>query len=106
METINQIRQGDVLLIRCTEPLTRDLVTGSDGLPLAGLRIAGERTGHAHELPGEVYETRAGRRVIAVRKPTILTHQEHKHLLVPEGWWEVRIQREWIPSRGPVGRFD
>jgi hypothetical protein len=37
-----------------------------------------------------------GRRVIRLHEPTPITHEEHKALVVPEGWWEVRIQREWV----------
>lgn len=100
---IKQIRQGDVMLIKVPEPRDRDLSTGPDGLPLAGLRVEGERTGHAHVLPGEIYETPGGRRVVRLHQPTPITHEEHRHLVVPEGWWEVRIQREWVSSgRGPV----
>ncbi len=77
------------------------LATGPDGLPLAGLRVEGERTGHAHVLPGEIYGTPDARRVVRVHEPTLITHEEHKHLVVPEGWWEVRIQREWW--RSPTG---
>lgn len=95
---IKQIRQGDVLLVKVEEPKDRDLSTGPDGLPLAGLRVEGERTGHAHVLPGEIYETPDARRVIRVHQPTPMTHEEHRHLVVPEGWWEVRIQREWVPT--------
>jgi hypothetical protein len=94
-ENVKQIRQGDVLLIRVPEPGERHLATGPDGLPLGGLRVEGERTGHAHVLPGEVYETPERRRVVRLHEPTPITHEEHKHLVVPEGWWEVRIQREW-----------
>jgi hypothetical protein len=103
---VNQIRQGDVLLIRVSEPNDRDLVTGPDGLPMRGLRVEGERTGHAHELAGEVFDLANGARVIALREPTALTHQEHAHIVVPEGWWEVRVQREWVPRSGFRGRFD
>ena len=101
---IKQIRQGDVLLLKVQEPTQRDLATGPDGLPLAGLRVEGERTGHAHVLPGEIYETPDSRRVIRVHEPTLLTHEEHQHLVVPEGWWEVRIQREWVGNRRRVSR--
>jgi hypothetical protein len=105
-ERINQIRQGDVLLIRRSEPTKRELVTGSDGLPVRGIRVEGERTGHSHELAGEVFDLPDGARVIALHEPTALTHQEHAHIVVPEGWWEVRVQREWVPRSGFRGRFD
>jgi ribosomal protein S10 len=97
---IKQVRQGDVLLVKVREPRKRDLATGPDGLPLAGLRVEGERTGHAHVLTGEVYETPDERRVIRLHEPTPITHEEHQALVVPEGWWEVRIQREWWRSPG------
>lgn len=103
-ENVKQIRQGDVLLIRVSEPGERHLATGPDGLPLAGLRVEGERTGHAHVLPGEVYESPEGRRVVRLHEPTPITHEEHKHLVVPEGWWEVRIQREWTTPGQRAGR--
>lgn len=95
---IRQIRQGDVLLLRIEEPEGPELATGPDGLPLAGVRIEGERTGHAHELPGVVYDLPGGRRAVRLGGPTPITHQEHAHLVVPEGWWEVRTQREWVPA--------
>ena len=107
---IKQIRQGDVLLVKVQEPVERDIATGPDGLPLAGLRVEGERTGHAHVLPGEIYETQDARRVVRVHEPTLITHEEHKHLVVPEGWWEVRVQREWVGTSrwgdGTVPRWD
>ena len=101
---VKQIRQGDVFLMKVQEPETRELATGPDGLPLAGLRVEGERTGHAHVLPGEIYDTPDARRVVRVHEPTLITHEEHKHLVVPEGWWEVRIQREWLTTRQWGGR--
>lgn len=94
---IQQIRQGDVLLTRIEEPAEREIATGPDGLPLAGVRVEGERTGHAHVLLGEVYDLPRERRVVRLSRPTAITHEEHQHRIVPVGWWEVRTQREWIP---------
>ena len=108
-DDIKQIRQGDVFLMKVQEPDERDLATGLDGLPLAGLRVEGERTGHAHVLPGEIYETPDARRVVRLHEPTPITHEEHKALVVPEGWWEIRIQREWWSAStgsGTVPRWD
>jgi hypothetical protein len=104
MSDITQIRQGDVLLIRIPEPGRRELATGTDGLPLGGVRIEGERTGHAHSLAGEVFDLARNRRAILLRQPSTLTHEEHSHVLVPAGWWEVRVQREWVPSPRPTSR--
>ncbi len=106
MTTRKQIRQGDVLLTPVAEPTEPTRVTDREGMPLAGVRVAGERTGHAHELAGRVYESE-GRRLIFLERPTTLTHQEHRHIEVPAGWWEVRTQREFEPVlRQTRRRFD
>jgi hypothetical protein len=61
----------------------------------------------SHEAPDI---TPGRRRVVRLHEPTPLTHEEHKHLVVPEEWWEVRIQREWAVTRrwrgGTVRRWD
>lgn len=102
------IRQGDVLLVPIRQPARPVRAVGDDGQPLAGVRIAGERTGHAHELPARVYDA-GTRRVIMLERPAVLTHQEHAHITVPAGWWEVVVQREWVPravGRRSTGRWD
>jgi hypothetical protein len=104
MTDIQQIRQGDILLVRVREPTRRELATGDDGLPLAGVRIEGERTGHAHVLNAEVYDIPRGRRAVLLRDDGVLTHEEHSDVIVPAGWWEIRIQREWVPSSRPHSR--
>ena len=96
-----QIRQGDVLLTPIAAPPNPRRVTDAEGRPLAGVRIAGERTGHAHELAARVYDD-GDRRVVFLERPEVLTHQEHRHIEVPAGWWEVRLQREHVPARGPA----
>jgi hypothetical protein len=105
MKTVNQIRQGDVLLTRVAVPATADRVFGADGQALAGIRIEGERTGHAHELPGRVYQI-GDRRLVMLERPTPITHPEHAHVEVPAGWWEVTVQREHVPDRTPARRRD
>lgn len=122
-----QIRQGDVLLIAVREPAFDRLVraTDAEGRPLAGVRVEGEATGHAHQLAGRLYELlrkprradRSGRtsrayiagqsRVIFLERPTPLTHPEHREVEVPAGWWELRLQREWVPrARRAARRWD
>lgn len=102
MEKITQIRQGDVLLIRRKAP--RGQATRLD---LTGLRVPGERTGHAHVLEAEVYEA-DGTTLLALREPGVLVHDEHAPVTVPVGWWEPRLQREFVPSSrpSPRARFD
>lgn len=101
------IRQGDVLLVPVETPAGRPVrvLDQETKQPLAGLRVAGERTGHAHELPARIYED-DGRRLLFLERPTALTHQEHAHVEVPAGWWEVRTQREFTPQRQTSGRWD
>lgn len=106
MDTRVQIRQGDVLLTPVKPPKRTERVTDDEGRPVAGVRIAGERTGHAHELAGRVYDTDGGR-VIFLERPGTITHQEHRHIEVPAGWWEVRTQREFVPGQRSIRRrFD
>lgn len=100
---ITQIRQGDVLLIRREAP-PAGAARRED---LAGLRVPGERTGHAHRLPAEVYDTDRGR-LLRVEEGAVLTHDEHAPIAVPAGWWEPRLQREFTPASRPTprARFD
>jgi len=75
---------------------------GPDGRPLAGLRVPGERTGHAHVLPATVVES-DGARLLYLDQLGVMTHEEHAPVAVPAGWWEVRLQRQYTP-RGNVSR--
>lgn len=93
------IRQGDVLLVRREAPEESRRRTD-----VLGLRVPGERTGHAHVLPAEVHETPAGDTMLYVDEPTALTHEEHAPIEVPAGWWEPRMQREFVPSFSPQAR--
>ena len=105
---VPQIRQGDVLLTALPAPPSPTPTRALDalGLPLAGLHVEGERTGHVHQLPARVYDAPAGRRLLFLERPETLTHQEHAHVEVSAGWWEVRIQREFVPAERPRRRFD
>ena len=46
------------------------------------MRVEGERTGHAHVLPGRVYDGVGGRRLVFLERPTTITHQEHRNVKV------------------------
>ena len=100
---VNQIRQGDVLLTRIAAPKRAVRVLDQTGQPMAGLLVAGERTGHAHRLPARVYDTRRGR-VLMLERPETITHEEHAHLTVPAGWWQVNLQTEYRPQARPRRR--
>ena len=96
---MNQIAQGDILLIRRAE-----LPKGAK--PIKSRIIAeGEATGHNHALVGEaqVYEV-APDILWVVAEDATLTHQEHGHIAVEPGIWEVRRQREFDPFTGVARR--
>ncbi len=93
------IRQGDVLLVPVAE-LPKAAEVKTDRL---GIRIAGERTGHAHQLVGAVAV--AGEREF-VKGGNVLSHQEHEHIATAPQWYEVIVQREHVPARAPQPRWD
>lgn len=100
----SQIRQGDVLLTPIEAPAGEPVrACDENGQPLAGLLVTGERTGHAHRLPARVYDTPAGR-VLMLERPEPLTHEEHRQIEVPAGWWRVDLQREYVPAARPTRR--
>lgn len=101
-----QIRQGDVLLVPVDEPEEPLRACDADGRPLAGVRVEGERTGHAHVLPAAVYDADGGRRLALLERPGQIEHPQHGVAEVPAGWWDVRVQREHVPARAPAGRYD
>jgi hypothetical protein len=88
------IRQGDVLVIP-----SKTSISG-DKLPHLTL-AAGEVTGHRHQISSgeaELFE-RDGILYLKVLSPTAtLTHEEHAGVTIPQGDWEIRIQREYAPE--------
>jgi hypothetical protein len=87
-----QIRQGDILLI--------PIASFPTGLKNKDKTLAyGEVTGHSHrfDAPDDevlVKVTQEGTQYIDVMKPSILKHEEHGHIEVPEGKYILRRQRE------------
>ncbi len=88
------IRQGDVLLIPA-QP--------TQGKSLNHLTLAlGEVTRHSHRISDENAELieHDGTWYLRVDSLTAtLTHEEHHEIKVPQGFWQVRIQREYEPDR-------
>ena len=87
------LRQGDVIIIP-TETAT--------GNKLSHLTLAeGEVTGHRHRISegeAELYE-RDGTLYLKVLSPTaLLTHEEHNPITIPQGNWQIRLQREYEPE--------
>lgn len=88
------LRQGDVLIVPSD--------TAATGTKLSHLNLAeGEVTGHRHRISNgeaELYE-RGGVLYLKVLSPTAtLTHEEHAEISIPQGNWEIRIQREYVPE--------
>lgn len=101
------LRQGDVLLVRCRRKPSCDakIVTDRGRVILA----YGEQTGHAHQVceattltdpdpvpPCQLFEEPDGTRLLVVKRPSALRHEEHDPLALDAGsTWEIRRQAEW-----------
>ena len=84
------IRQGDVLLMKI-DKLPETSVEKDNVL------ARGEATGHSHKIMnGKVLQLNSQQYVV-VEKEAILEHEEHDNIEIPQGIYEVRIQREYNP---------
>jgi hypothetical protein len=88
------IRQGDVLLIPSkVSPI---------GTKLLHLTLAeGEVTGHRHQISrgeAELFKENGTLYLKVLSPKAILTHEEHADVTIPQGNWEIRIQREYSPE--------
>lgn len=88
-----QMRQGDVFLVP-KKDAPEDSTPAVDGLVLA----RGEVTGHRHRLTGGRVVQSKGRTFAILESSQELVHEEHATLKVPEGTYEVIIQREYVES--------
>lgn len=92
-----QYRQGDVLLVRI-EALPAGATKRPDGVIQEG-----ESTGHLHAVDvadADVLEADGGK-FVAVRNETCVMHQEHAPITLPQGFYQVVRQREYVPKRLP-----
>jgi hypothetical protein len=93
-----QYRQGDVLLCR-----VKNVPPWSQALPSEGGRVVvaeGEHTGHAHALsPEEARLFRRGRQLLLsiAEGGAALRHEEHTPILLAQGHYQIRRQREYDP---------
>ena len=87
-------RQGDVILVKGEIPKN---AVKQDHLILA----KGEVTGHQHQITegnAMLYE-KEGTLFLHVESETaVLTHEEHKPIVLPQGDYQILIQREYIPN--------
>lgn len=108
------VRQGDVLL----RPTRRKVSASAKTVTDKGRTILayGEVTGHAHEViagtdierhqarygddvpPMQLFEEPDGSRLLVVRGPATLRHEEHGPIALVPGHYEVIRQREYAPG--------
>jgi hypothetical protein len=96
-----QYRQGDVLLCAVDSIPPR-----AKRVPRKGDRVVvaeGELTGHAHAFASKgvrLFREKQGQRTfLAVAEDGAqLRHEEHAPILVPQGCYELRRQREYAPA--------
>lgn len=105
------IRQGDVILIPTTKkPSARAKVVLDNGRTILAY---GEVTGHSHEVvtadvtapavthnddrvpAQQLFEEPDGLRLLVIKAPCALTHQEHSTAELPIGSFRVVRQCEW-----------
>ena len=85
-------RQGDVLLKQIKE-----LPKGVRPKEVKVLAY-GEFTGHKHQFLGpfsELYIDIEGNQYVYLGQDSLLAHEEHANMMIPEGIYEVIIQREF-----------
>lgn len=64
----------------------------------------GEKSGHAHAIdaPGAVlWDHEYAGRILEVREPADLEHEEHGAVRLEPGLYRVRLQRQYVPAEEP-----
>lgn len=86
-------RHGDVLLIP---------VDKIDGEKQKDLILArGEVSGHSHQITegnAALFKFNEKMYLKVKSKFALLSHEEHKALQIPQGEWEIKIQRDYEPK--------
>ncbi len=86
-------RHGDVLLTK---------VKTIQGKKLDHLVLAeGEVTGHKHQITqgeAELYEQEGTLFLHVLSEKALLTHEEHKEIELPQGDYQISLQREYSPE--------
>lgn len=94
-----QIRQGDVLLVRVGD------YEQTDPAPAAVIIAHGQVTGHKHQFMAESRVSYLGRESglerFGVGAPSALLHEEHTPPTVPMGLYDRPIQAEWSDDLEP-----
>ncbi len=93
-------RQGDVFLVKVDSlPQGAKAETVGDSVVLA----YGETTGHSHRLntkiDGLTMYAWKDDKLVELRQPGELVHEEHDPINLAPGFYKVVIQREYTPER-------
>ena len=97
MKTNNLGRHGD-LNFRAVEKIEGEKVEVKNNKFVLAL---GEHTGHKHVLTMpdledyEIYKTKDGGYILNLKKPGVLTHQEHKPITFEPGLYKMGTEREF-----------
>lgn len=97
------IRQGDVLLLPQSIDKSWRRPTAENKLPHLVL-AEGERTGHRHRIEdgkADLYRIHDQLFLKVYSDSALLVHDEHESVEIPEGTWQIRIQREYEQSNAP-----
>lgn len=110
MKKVVILRQGDVLLRRTsTQPTDQATVVTDQGRTILAY---GEVTGHAHQVVSatpaidntdpvpaqQLFQEPDGSRILVVRQPAALVHEEHARIHLAPGQYEVIRQVEYTPA--------
>jgi hypothetical protein len=87
------IQQGDVVLTRIDSiPQGKKVERKERGYVLA----EGESSGHAHTIEEEIEMVeKDGVLYIGCKGDTVIKHEEHKHVTLPAGNYQISIVREY-----------
>lgn len=90
-----QYRQGDVFFQQIDKLPSKVIENSKHNLVL----VYGESTGHGHRLSkGKVYLAEDGAMFLKLSSNAQITHEEHKTIDLPKGYWAVIRQREYTPE--------
>ena len=86
-------QQGDVWLETIAKDSTFEKIKDGQGIILA----EGEATGHMHRVKerAELYRDKNGQFYLSAHGPVTITHEEHKPITIPGGFYKVGIVQEY-----------
>lgn len=110
----NHLRQGDVALAKVSEKFDVNMELKKRESQSGRLILAyGEATGHHHSISlldypdAELFDVVGEAEKMLLRigeKGAVIEHQEHAHISLKPGWYEVHIQTEYDPESEELER--